>query len=249
MGKVTYTDNLELTQYGVTFPPVYKDYTEDMSKLDAGWKGHDDRIVAVENKTTQHDTDIDNLEDCCEDVNTTLTSYGGRLDAIEEVIETVSTQNIRDLQDRLLAVEVKVDNNANAILALTNNYNELSGRVNENNLHILALRRDLTTAQNDIEYLKQCCDNVRTTLTEHAESIANNALAIQNIDTEIERMKANIAGNTQDIATLATQNQVLIESKQDKLIAGAGITIEGNVISAQGSGLVGTYSNENLALS
>lgn len=64
-----------------------------------------------------------------------------------------------------------------------------------------------------------------------------------NVQEAIEALDAVCDNNAQRIETLAA-------NKQDKLQAGAGVTIENNVISATGSGVVAEYNaaNENLSL-
>lgn len=167
---------------------------------------------------------------------------------IQRVIDTVSTQNIDDLLARIQALEIKVDNNANIISGLLESINGLSSELGKTNNRVSAIVGELETAKSDIENLKQCCDNVLSTLITHGERITQNETAITNINNEIARMKENIIGNAQDITTLATQIASVLESKQDKLTAGAGISIVDNVISATSGGVIGSYSNENLTL-
>ena len=171
---------------------------------------------------------------------------------INRVIDTVSTQNIDDLIARIMALEVKVDNNANMIANMLVSIDGLSSEIGKNTNRIAVLTSALTEAQNDIANLKQCCDNVLTTLTEHGNRISANEESITNINSEIERIKQNVIGNAQDIETVATQVANLIAGKQDKLVPGTGIRIDGNVISATGGGggVIGTYNSatEDLTL-
>lgn len=170
---------------------------------------------------------------------------------IQRVINTVSTQNIDDLIARIMALEVKVDNNANTIANLLAQYGGLASEINKNTNRIANLNTQLQTVQSDIEELKRCCDNVLTTLSNHGDRISINETAINNINAEINRIKENVLGNATDIRTLATQIANILETKQDKLIAGTGIRIEDNVISViggGGGGVIGTYDNGNLIL-
>ncbi len=188
--------------------------------------------------------DNQKIDDALHDINQ-------RMQAVEEVIDTVSTQNIDDMLARLGAIEVKVDANANSIRGLADSINGLSTRVTNNTNNIASLSATLTDAQRDIDNLKQCCDEVRTVLTQYGDRISGNETAITNINNQLIRMNEDIIGNAQDIATVATQINTIIVTKQDKLIAGAGIKIEGNTISADGAGnIIGTYdsSTENLTL-
>ena len=167
---------------------------------------------------------------------------------IQSIIDTVSTQNINDLIARLSALEIKVDNNANIINSLLNSITGLISEVDNNKTEIANLKTELETAKSDIDELKRCCDNVLSVLNSHGERLTTNETAIENINNEIVRMKENIIGNAQDIATVATQISNIIANKQDKLIAGNGIRIVDNVISSYGASVVASYSDENLIL-
>ena len=169
---------------------------------------------------------------------------------IQRVIDTVSTQNIDDLIARMMALEVKVDNNANLIQSLLTSLAGLTSEVGKNTNRIAALTTELETAKEDIATLKQCCDNVLSVLNEHGASITQNTNAIENINNEINRIKQDVIGNAQDIRTLATQLATSLDNKQDKLIAGTGISIVDNVISSTGGSgnVVGTYNDGNLTL-
>ena len=90
---------------------------------------------------------------------------------IQRVIDTVSTQNIDDLIARMLALEVKVDNNANLIQHLLTSLAGLTSEVGKNTNRIAALTGELEAAKEDIAILKQCCDNVLSVLNEHGASI------------------------------------------------------------------------------
>ena len=167
---------------------------------------------------------------------------------IQSIIDTVSTQNINDLIARLSALEIKVDNNANIINSLLNSIAGLISEVDNNKTEIANVKAELETAKNDIDELKRCCDNVLSVLNSYGERLTTNETAIENVNTEIIRMKEDIIGNAQDIATVATQISNIIANKQDKLIAGHGIRIVDNVISSYGAGVVASYSDENLTL-
>lgn len=183
-------------------------------------------------------------------IDSLIKAINDNISDIQRVIDTVSTQNIDDLIARIMAIEIKVDNNAKAISSLIETYSGLSNEINKNKNRISVIDEQLQSAQNDILYLKSCCDNVLSTLNRHDERITSNENAINNINNEISRIKENVLGNTTDIQTLATQIATILETKQDKLIAGTGIRIVGNVISATGGGggVIGTYDNGNLIL-
>lgn len=183
-------------------------------------------------------------------IDSLIKAINDDINDIQRVIDTVSTQNIDDLIARMLALEVKVDNNANLIQSLLTSLAGLTSEVGKNTNRIAALTSELETAKEDIATLKQCCDNVLSVLNEHGASITQNTNAIENINNEINRIKQDVIGNAQDIRTLATQLATSLDNKQDKLIAGTGITIVDNVISSTGGSgnVIGTYNDGNLTL-
>lgn len=63
----------------------------------------------------------------------------------------------------------------------------------------------------------------------------------QTIQANLERIDAEVESNIDDIQNLNTDIQNLTNDKQDKLVAGANITITNNVISATGGGGGTTY--------
>lgn len=170
---------------------------------------------------------------------------------IQRVIDTVSTQNIDDLLARLMALEVKVDNNATIIESLISSVNGLGQIVDSQVNKISRIVSELDTAKTDIEALKLQCDNIISVLNGHTTEITENTNAINTINNNINRIKEDVIGNAQDIQTLATQIRTIADNKQDKLYPGAGIDITDNIISVTSSGnVVGTYDagNENLTL-
>lgn len=183
-------------------------------------------------------------------IDSLIKAINDNISDIQRVIDTVSTQNIDDLIARMMALEVKVDNNANLIQSLLTSLAGLISEVGKNTNRIAALNSELETAKEDIATLKQCCDNVLSVLNEHGASITQNTNAIENINNEINRIKQDVIGNAQDIRTLATQLATSLDNKQDKLIAGTGITIVDNVISSTGGSgnVIGTYNDGNLTL-
>lgn len=195
---------------------------------------------------------LGDYSDDMEVIDTLIKGINDDIEDINRVIDTVSTQNIDDLLARIMALEVKVDNNANIIQSLLSSLQGLTSEVEKNRNKITTLTRTLETALGDITALKQRCDNMLTVLNTHGAAITQNSNAITNVNNEISRIKQDVIGNAQDIQTLATQLSSVLDSKQDKLTAGVGITIRDNVISATGGGggggVVADYSDGNLTL-
>lgn len=210
MSIINKTTNLELTQFTGSlgaFANLYSRYNADMLKLDSSYGRVFSICEALEAEVGTYTDRIVALETGMESVNNTLTEYDDRLDSIESVIETVSTQYVEDLRARLDAVEIKVDSNANDISSLNDRVANLTSR-------ITFAERDIGTTNGRIDgidarvtMLEGCCETVNQVLTEHDGRITDNANEIIGIKGRLDTDENNIAGNTTDIQTLATQNE------------------------------------------
>lgn len=162
--------------------------------------GMDTRVTAVEGdvsdlKTWKNDT-----------VDPTLSAYDSRLDAIELVIDTVSTANINDLIARMDALEQKVDANTQAIDTLNDNLISAVDRIEDLESGLGTTNANLNALAGRVTLLEDCCSSVRETLTDHNTRINKNASDISALDARLTRDETNIAGNASDITILATQN-------------------------------------------
>ena len=210
MSIINKTTNLKLTQFAGNigaFANLYSRYNADMLILDNSYGEVFTKCEALEAEVGTYTDRIVALETGMESVNNTLTEYDDRLDSIESVIETVSTQYVEDLRARLDAVEIKVDSNANDISSLNDRVANLTSR-------ITFAERDIGTTNGRIDgidarvtMLEGCCETVNQVLTEHDGRITDNANEIIGIKGRLDTDENNIAGNTTDIQTLATQNE------------------------------------------
>lgn len=162
--------------------------------------GMDTRVTAVEGdvsdlKTWKNDT-----------VDPTLSAYDSRLDAIELVIDTVSTANINYLIARMDALEQKVDSNTQAIDTLNDNLISAVDRIEDLERELGTTNANLNALTSRVTLLEDCCSSVRETLTNHNTRINKNASDISALDARLTRDETNIAGNASDITILATQN-------------------------------------------
>ena len=162
--------------------------------------GMETRVTAVEGdvsdlKTWKNDT-----------VDPTLSAYDSRLDAIELVIDTVSTANINDLIARMDALEQKVDANTQAIDTLNDNLISAVDRIEDLESGLGTTNANLNALAGRVTLLEDCCSSVRETLTDHNTRINKNASDISALDARLTRDETNIAGNASDITILATQN-------------------------------------------
>lgn len=239
MSIIERTQNLDLTQYGGSSVKAqfYANYNSDMLKIEAGFSDLEDevtlrlsniqndiaqfeqnvtaRVDALDTLVNGYDGRITTLENRADETDTTLLGYGTRLDAIELVIDTVSTQNIDDLVQRIDALEQKVDANTNNIDTLNTNLIEAVNRINDLTVRLDNTNTALNALTVRVSTLENCCDEVRTTLADHNTRINANATDISALDTRLTRDETNIAGNASDITILATQNNTQANQIQD----------------------------------
>ena len=239
MSIIERTPKLDLTQYvgSSVKAQFYTNYNADMLKIEAGFSDLEDevtlrlsamqsdiaqfeqdvttRVDALDTLVNGYDGRITTLENRADETDTTLLGYGTRLDAIELVIDTVSTQNIDDLVQRIDALEQKVDANTNNIDTLNTNLIEAVNRINDLTVRLDNTNTALNALTVRVSTLETCCDEVRTTLADHNTRINANASNISALDARLTRDETNIAGNANDITILATQNNTQASQIQD----------------------------------
>lgn len=214
MSILNKTPNLELTQFTGSlnrFANLYSRYNSDMLKLDNSYGEVFAKCEELATEVGTYSERITTLETDMSSVQTTLTDYGERLEDIEEVIETVSTQYVEDLRSRLDAVEVKVDSNASDINSLNERVGNLTSRMTYAEKDIVDTNTRIGAVEDRVTVLEGCCDSVRDTLAQHDTRISDNATEIAGIKSRLDVDENNIASNTLDIQTLATQNETQSE--------------------------------------
>lgn len=208
MSIIERTTKLLLTQFkGSSINPAFLEYyTADMKKLDDYANGADERLSALEAEDIALDGRLDTLEGWkTNTVDPALTSYGNRLDAIEAVLENISDQNIRDLMERLAALENKVDANTLAISGLADRVDALEDVLQELRNSIASNHADIVALDRRIERLEDCCSEVQAKLLEIDATLLEHAGLISGLRTDVNRNADNIQANAEDITILAGQ--------------------------------------------
>lgn len=229
MSKRKQTENLHLYAYNVPtgLPTFLKDWSDNAEILDA------DHVM-----TQGQIAELDE-----------------RLTTAEGLIQDLSPESIEDYKRRLDALEHKSNAQANLIQNIT------AEQITQN--------RDIAKNANDIAELRVQVDHnterIAELQTEINEGRADTAALearvtslegrVSNCEHEIVDLTNDIIGLGENITDIAQQLEAVTNSlvnKQDKLVAGVGIRIDGNVISAtgQGGGVIGQYDSttENLTL-
>lgn len=239
MSIIDYTQRLKLTQYtgNSIMPQFMRNYNSDMAKIDAYFDEYEAGINqtisdmqddistfkdTVEGEMQVLSTEvgtysgrITTLEDCCTAVDATLSNYGSRLNAIELVIETVSTQNIEDLIARIDALEIKVNANSTEIVTLQHDLGEAVDRIGEAEATIVLHASEITALANRVTTLEDCCTEVRGILSVYDGRITQNTTDIRALEDRLTRDETNIAGNAQDIIINSQQIAVNTQDIQD----------------------------------
>ena len=212
MSIIEHTTKLLLTQFkGSSIKPAFLDYyTADMKKLDDYATGADLRLSALETEDIALDSRLDTLDGWkTNTVDPALTSYSNRLDAIEAVIENVSDQNIRDLMERLSALENKVDANTLAISGLADRVDVLEDTLQELRNLIASNHADIVALDRRISRLEYCCEEVQDKLLEIGATLLEHTGLISGLRTDVDRNAQNIQANAEDITILAGQISTL----------------------------------------
>lgn len=221
MSIIERTELLKLTQYSGSslMAQFVLNYNEDMRKIDSHFGDYEsainqrvsdlhDVVDASVATVNAMDGRVTTLEQCCEDVNTTLLNYGSRLVDIERVIDTVSTANIDDLTERVNALENKVETNITDIRILRNDIHEVSDRVTVTENTLVQHGTQLANHENRITVLENCCSEVRGELGRIEGKVDSNKSEIEALKLRVTANEGNIAANAQDITILSGQVQV-----------------------------------------
>ena len=221
MSIIERTELLKLTQYSGSslMAQFVLNYNEDMRKIDGHFSEYEsainqrvsdlqDVVDASVATVNAMDGRVTTLEQCCEDVNTTLLNYGSRLVEIERVIDTVSTANIDDLTERVNALENKVETNITDIRILRNDIHEVSDRVTVTENTLVQHGTQLANHENRLTTLENCCSEVRGELTRIEGKVDSNKSEIEALKLRVTTNEGNIAANAQDITILSGQVQV-----------------------------------------
>ena len=212
MSKRTQTENLHLYTYenARSLPTFLHDMTINNEAIDA--------------ESVRIQCEIDALDN--------------RLTSAEDTIESLSPESILDYKVRLDALERKSNAQANLIQAITDEQIVQNNLINQNKIDIASLRVNIDNNTSKINQLRADVDANKVDINNANLRITSLENRVANLEHEVVDLTNDIIGLGEDIADLASQFEALtniVNNKQDKLTAGAGIVIdENNVISVSG---------------
>ena len=176
-------------------------------------KGYD----ALVSKDATHDSKISTLE-------TGLSNTNARIDA--------TNTNVANNAADIVTANGNISTNANDITSLKGRMATAEGqiathetKINQHTQSINGLTTDVNGLKTDVNGLKTDVNGLKTDVNGLKERITTAEEQIATHETKINQ-------HTQSISGLSTEVNGLKTSKQDKLIAGNGITIDQNVISS-----------------
>ena len=198
-------------------------------------KGYD----ALVSKDATHDSKISTLE-------TGLGNANARIDATntnvannaQDIIAangniSTNTNDISGLKGRMATAEgqiatheTKIDQHTQSINGLSTDVNGLNTDVNGLKTDVNGLKERMTTAEGQIA-------THETKIDQHTQRINGLSTDVNGLKTDVNGLKTDVNGLKTDVNGLKTDINGLKTSKQDKLTAGTGITIDNNVISSQ----------------
>lgn len=153
------------------------------------------------------DDRIIHLETCCDEATNKLNEHQEWLENIQSVIDTVSTANIKNLEDRLTALEHKVEANSRLIATNLEYIQDIRRSIESMQEHLTNIDNKIVTIESDITYLKQCCELVQSTLTEIQNSLADIFQTLDVLRVDVDKNRRDIEANATDIITVANQAQ------------------------------------------
>ena len=179
----------------------------------------------LEPKVTQQSAKIDALEGDVTANAADITALQGTSTDHESRISSLETTSA-DLGTRMGTAETDID-------TLQSSVAQQASKISSLETASANLGTRIGTAETDIDTL-QASDAQQTSKISALEADMNNVKPrVGQLESDVGALNTKIDQNTQSISGLATDIDNLRTSKQDKLTAGTGITIDNNVISSQ----------------
>ena len=212
MSKREQTKNLHLHTYNNArgLPTFLRDMSENCEAIDA----ESERLQG----------EIDGLDN--------------RLTTAEDTIQSLSPESILDYKVRLDALEKKSNAQANLIQAITEGQLVQDRLISQNHNDIAELRVNIDNNTSKINQLRADIDANKVDINNANLKIVNLENRVATLEHEVIDLTNDIIGLGENITDIASQLEALtniVNTKQNKLIAGVGIEIDdNNVISVKG---------------
>ena len=182
-------------------------------------------ITTLETTVANHESRISSLE-------TTSTNLGTRMSAAETDIDALQTSDTQQTS-KISALETTTANQGSKITTLEGSSADHETRISSLETTTTNLGTRIGTAEHDIDTL-QSSDSQQTSKISALEADMNNVKPrVGQLESDVGTLETKVDQHTQSIGALSTDVNGLKTSKQDKLIAGQGISIadDGRTIS------------------
>ena len=205
-------------------------------------KGYD----ALVSKDATHDSKINTLEvglgnanARIDATNTNVANNAQDIIAANGNIST-NTNDISGLKGRMATAEgqiatheTKITQHTQSINGLSTDVNGLKTDVNGLKTDVNGLKERMTTAEGQIATHETKIDQHTQSINGLSTDVNGLKTDVNGLKTDVNGLKTDVNGLKTDVNGLKTDVNGLKTSKQDKLTAGTGITIDNNVISSQ----------------
>ena len=181
-------------------------------------------ITALQGTSANHESRISSLE-------TTSADLGTRMGTAETDIDTLQASDAQQTS-KISSLETTSANQGSKISSLETTSANHESRISSLETASSDLRTRMGTAETDIDTL-QASDAQQTSKISALEADMNNVKPrVGQLESDVGSLETKVDQHTQSISGLSTEVNGLKTSKQDKLTAGDGITIDQNVISS-----------------
>ena len=220
---------------------------QDIDNLQASDSQQTTKITTLEGSSANHESRISSLE-------TTSTDLGTRLGTAEHDIETLQssdaqqTSKISSLETTSASLGTRIGTAETDIDNLQASDTQQTSKISALETTSSDLGTRMSSAEHDIDTL-QASDAQHTTKISALEADMNNVKPrVGQLESDVGALETTVNQQTQSISGLSTEVNGLKTSKQDKLTAGTGITIDNNVISSQNVAIRRVVEGKNAML-
>ena len=181
-------------------------------------------ITTLKGSSANHESRISSLE-------TTSTDLSTRIGTAESDIDTLQASDTQQTS-KITSLETTSANQGSKISSLETTSANHETRISSLETTSTNLGTRMGTAEQDIDTL-QASDAQHTSKISALEADMNNVKPrVGQLESDVGTLNTKVDQHTQSISGLSTDVNAMKTGKQDKLIAGQGITIDQNVISS-----------------
>ena len=213
-------DNLE---------PRVTQQSAEIDVLEGNVAGNTSDISTLEGTSADHESRISSLE-------TASTNLGTRMSSAETDIDALQSSDAQQTT-KISSLETTIANQGKKISSLETTSASHTSKITSLETTTTDLGTRMGTAETDIDTL-QTSDAQQTSKISALEADMNNVKPrVGQLESDVGALDTKVDQQTQSISGLSTEVNGLKTSKQDKLIAGTGISIasDGKTISVEGA--------------